>query len=139
MSRVHTTRIDVEFGDCDPAQIVYFPNFFRWIDASGHRFFLACGLPPWHETERTHGIIGTPCVTIESKFISPASYGDVIDIDTHIAQWRGKSFVLQHHLRCGERPLVEVSEVRIFARRVDGDRHRIQAVPVPPEWRALFE
>ncbi len=29
MSRVHTTRIDVEFGDCDPAQIVYFPNFFR--------------------------------------------------------------------------------------------------------------
>jgi 4-hydroxybenzoyl-CoA thioesterase len=56
MSRVHTTRIDVEFGDCDPSQIVFLPNFFRWIDASGHRFFLAGGLPPWYETERTHGI-----------------------------------------------------------------------------------
>ena len=26
---VYTVR--VEFGDCDPAGIVWFPNFFRWI------------------------------------------------------------------------------------------------------------
>jgi len=78
-------------------------------------------------------------VSIESKFISPASYGDAIDIDTHFAQWRGKSFVLKHHIRCGKRSLVEASEVRIFACRVDGDRYRIGAVPAPPEWPALCE
>jgi acyl-CoA thioesterase FadM len=42
---IHT--IKVEFGDCDPAGIVWFPNFFRWIDASSRHFFLECGVPRW--------------------------------------------------------------------------------------------
>ena len=137
--RTITTHIDVEFGDCDPALIVYFPNFFRWVDASGRRFFAACGIPPWHETEQTHGIIGTPCVTIESRFVAPASYGDSIDIYTSVVEWRTKSFVFEHLIRRAETLLVEVHEVRVFAQRVDGDRHRIRAVPMPPEWRALCD
>jgi len=28
MSRTATTTIRVEWGDCDPAGIVYYPNFF---------------------------------------------------------------------------------------------------------------
>ena len=44
---VYTVR--VEFGDCDPARIVWFPNFFRWIDAASRHFFVQCGVPPWHE------------------------------------------------------------------------------------------
>ena len=26
----HFTQFTVEFSDCDPAQIVFYPNFFRW-------------------------------------------------------------------------------------------------------------
>lgn len=33
---IYTAR--VEFGDCDPAGIVWFPNFFRWIDAASRHF-----------------------------------------------------------------------------------------------------
>ena len=40
---VYTVR--VEFGDCDPARIVWFPNFFRWIDAASRHFFVECGVP----------------------------------------------------------------------------------------------
>ena len=32
MRLTHTYSLRVEFGDCDPAQIVWFPNFFRWVD-----------------------------------------------------------------------------------------------------------
>ena len=32
MSFRHTTQFTVEFGDCDPAQVVWFPNYFRWMD-----------------------------------------------------------------------------------------------------------
>ena len=88
---IHTVK--VEFGDCDPARIVWFPNFFRWIDAASRHFFVECGVPPWHETERTIGIIGTPLVDTHAKFMKTASYGDVLQIHTSIAQWRGKSFV----------------------------------------------
>jgi 4-hydroxybenzoyl-CoA thioesterase len=139
MPRQHTSHFSVEFGDCDPAQIVYFPNFFRWVDAASRRFFIACGVPSWQVSEAERGIIGTPVVHTESRFVMPATYGDELEIDTRIAEWRGKSFLMNHRIRRGTDLLVEVNEVRVFVRRVDGDRHRIQAVPVPADWRALCE
>jgi 4-hydroxybenzoyl-CoA thioesterase len=42
----------VEFGDCDPAGIVWFPNFFRWIDAASRHFFAECGVPSWEKPPR---------------------------------------------------------------------------------------
>ncbi len=133
----------VEFGDCDPARIVWFPNFFRWIDAASRHFFVECGVPPWHETERTMGVIGTPLVDTHAKFIKTASYGDVLQIHSSIAEWRGKSFV-QHYRVTRESSeggtgaadlIMECDEVRIFAaRRDDGS---IRALPIPPSIQTL--
>jgi 4-hydroxybenzoyl-CoA thioesterase len=127
----------VEFGDCDPARIVWFPNFFRWIDAASRHFFIACGVPPWHETERTMGIIGTPLVDTHAKFVKTASYGDVLQIHSSIAEWRGKSFVQRYRVTRDEDSIMECDEVRIFAaRRDDGS---IRALPIPDEIRKLCE
>ena len=105
----------VEFGDCDPARIVWFPNFFRWIDAASRHFFVECGVPPWHETEQTMGIIGTPLVDTHARFMKTASYGDVLRIHTSIAEWRGKSFVQRYHIKRDGDEIMECDEVRIFA------------------------
>jgi 4-hydroxybenzoyl-CoA thioesterase len=132
MSNHHRSQFTVEWGDCDPAQIVFYPNFFRWMDAASLRFFRAAGVPPWRELEAQSGIIGTPLVDASARFLRPATYGDVIDIDTAIDEWRGKSFVMSHIIRRGEEVLVEGREVRVFARRHPEDPARIQAVD-PPE------
>ena len=134
----HTYLLRVEFGDCDPAQIVWFPNFFRWVDAASRHFFVQCGLPSWKETERERGILGTPLVDTQAKFLRPASYGDELSIDSSVTEWRRKSFVMTHRIRRGETLLVEITEVRVFARRKgDGsDPHAIEAVPVPQDWQA---
>ena len=129
---IYTQR--VEFGDCDPARIVWFPNFFRWIDAASRHFFVECGVPSWHETEKTLGIIGTPLVDTHAKFIKTASYGDALQIHTSVVEWRGKSFVT----RDGE-PIMECDEVRIFAGRRDGDATGIRALAIPPDIRRLCE
>ena len=60
MPATHVTQFTVEFGDCDPAGIVWFPNFFRWIDAASRHFFIGCGVPPWREAVQALGVIGTP-------------------------------------------------------------------------------
>lgn len=139
MTRLHTLAIHVEFGDCDPAGIVWFPNFFRWFDAGSRRFFIACGVPPWKALEKTTGIIGTPLVDTQARFVKPASYGDEIIVETAITEWRGKSFVMRHRiLRDGEL-LCECEEVRVFAQRTGSDPHAIRAVAVPPDIRALCE
>src|SRR5689334_16092641 len=96
---IYTQR--VEFGDCDPAGIVWYPNFFRWIDAASRHFFIEFGVPPWHETEKTLGVIGTPLVNTQSKFLKTASYGDVLQFHTSIPEWRGKSFVQRYRVTRG--------------------------------------
>lgn len=137
MSKEISYTQKVEFGDCDPARIVWFPNFFRWIDAASRHYFVECGVPPWHETERTLGIIGTPLVDTHAKFIKTASYGDVLQIHTSISEWRGKSFVQHYRVTKGDDMIMECDEVRIFAaRRDDGS---IRALPIPDDIRRLCE
>ncbi|MEZ0307914.1 MAG: acyl-CoA thioesterase [Ramlibacter sp.] len=137
MSRevIYTQR--VEFGDCDPAGIVWFPNFFRWIDAASRHFFIECGVPPWTETEKALGVIGTPLVDTRSKFIKTASYGDTLQIHASVPEWRGKSFVQRYRVTKGGETIMECEEVRIFAARREGGG--IRAVPVPEEIRRLCE
>jgi 4-hydroxybenzoyl-CoA thioesterase len=138
----HTVR--VEFGDCDPAAIVWFPNFFRWIDAASRHFFAECGVPRWEETTKTLGVIGTPLVDTHTKFLKTASYGDLLHIRTQITEWRDKSFVQTYKIvrtrPDGDEDLImECEEVRIFAAKRDDGKNGIRAVPIPPSIRALCE
>ena len=137
--RRHVSRFRVEFGDCDPAQIVFYPNFLRWMDAASLQFFVAAGMPAWRELTQSDGIIGTPIVDVSVKFLGPATYGDAIDIETSIVEWRDRSFVMQHVIRRGDDMLVEGREIRIFARRHPDDPKRIQAVRLPEHLRKLVE
>ena len=135
MSKTIIYTVHVEFGDCDPARIVWFPNFFRWIDAASRHFFIQCGVPPWHETARTMGMIGTPLVDTQASFLRTASYGDVLDIHTHITEWRSKSFVQSYQVMRGNEEIMRCTEVRIFA--ADKQGGGIRAVPVPEQIRVL--
>jgi 4-hydroxybenzoyl-CoA thioesterase len=127
----------VEFGDCDPAGIVWFPNFFRWIDAASRNFFAGCGVPRWEETARTLGVIGTPLVDTHTRFVKAASYGDTLEIAVRITEWRDKSFVQTYRVTRGDELILECEEVRIFAAKREGGG--IRAVPIPAEIRALCE
>jgi 4-hydroxybenzoyl-CoA thioesterase len=135
MTRSTVYRLRVEFGDCDPAGIVWFPNFFRWIDAASRHFFVECGVPPWHELERRIGVIGTPLVDTQARFVKSASYGDLLDIETSVPEWRAKSFVQEHRVLRGGELIMACTEVRVFAARRDGGG--IRAVPAPDDVRAL--
>ena len=136
-SKEITYTARVEFGDCDPAGIVWFPNFFRWIDAASRHFFAECGVPRWEETTKTLGVIGTPLVDTHTRFVKAASYGDTLHIAVRIAEWRDKSFVQTYRVTRGDELILECEEVRIFAARREGGG--IRAVPIPPEIRSLCE
>jgi hypothetical protein len=56
MTKTVVYEVDVMFGDCDPAGIVFFPNFSKWMDASSLHFFMECGIPPWRELAKTTGM-----------------------------------------------------------------------------------
>ncbi len=131
--RSHIHRHRIAFSDCDPAQIVFFANYFKWFDTASREFFTACGVPSWRDTERERGIIGTPLVDVQAKFLSSATYGEDIEIESVVESWGNKSFVMRHVARRGETVLVEGREVRVFAIRDPADATRIKAIPVPAD------
>jgi len=139
MPATHVTQFTVEFGDCDPAEIVFYPNFFRWMDAASRHFFEAAGVSPWHKRDAEDGIVGTPLVDAQARFLATATYGDRIEVETSIVEWRNTSFVMRHVIRRGATVVAEGREVRIFAQRHPEDRQRLKAVPPPVDIRRRFQ
>jgi 4-hydroxybenzoyl-CoA thioesterase len=135
-SREHVYRVAVQFGDCDPAGIVFFPNFNRWMDEASLAFFMACGIPPWRELVKTRGIIGTPLLEIHTKFYRPATYGETIEIHTTVQSWAAKTLVQRHVVKRGDVVLCEGTEVRAFCIRDPENPDRIKAIPVPEDIKA---
>ena len=76
MVRSNTIQLHVKFGDCDPAGIVFYPNYFRWMDVGTRRFFAACGVPGWNAQPVPGGIIGTPLVDASARFLHSVTYGE---------------------------------------------------------------
>jgi len=137
MSKAHVHRVDVHFGDCDPAGIVFFPNFSRWMDEASLGFFRACGVPPWRELLTTRGIVGTPLLEIHTRFFKPATYGQTIEVHTTIESWAAKTFVHRHRIQRGGELLCEGTEVRAFVMRDPANPERLKAMPVPEDIKAL--
>ncbi len=134
--------VNVQFGDCDPAGIVFFPNFSRWMDEASLAFFMACGVPPWRELVKTRGILGTPLLEIHTRFLRPATYGETIEIHTSVESWAAKTFSHRHVVKRGDTVLCEGTEVRAFCVRVADPEDprkpdRIKAIPVPEDIRAM--
>ena len=134
--------VDVAFGDRDPAGIVFFPNFSRWMDAASLAFFVQCGVPPWRELAKTRGIVGTPLLEINTRFTKAATYGESLTIATHVEEWRAKVFVQIHRITRarpggGVDPICEGREVRAFVTRDPIDPDRLRAIAVPEDIRTL--
>ena len=78
MSKTSIYTVRVEFGDCDPAGIVFFPNLSRWMDSASHHFFRHCGLPPWRDLTEPPGVVGAPLLEIHTRFLKSVTYGELI-------------------------------------------------------------
>ena len=134
MSKTISYHVDVQFGDCDPAGIVFFPNFSRWMDAASHHYFVQCGLPPWRAMTELPGCIGAPLLEIHTRFITSVTYGERVEIQTHVEEWRGKVFVQNHRVTRGDVLICEGRETRALC--IQGPNGSPKAIPVPDFIRA---
>ena len=136
MSKTLIYEVEVMFGDCDPAGIVFFPNFCKWMDASSLNFFVQCGIPPWRELVKAEGIIGTPLLEIHSKFYVSATYGERLQIHTSIDAWGRKTITQRHVIKRGDTLICEGTEVRALCIKHPEDASRIKAIEIPDWFKA---
>jgi 4-hydroxybenzoyl-CoA thioesterase len=136
--KTHVHPVLVGFGDCDPAGIVYYPNFFRWFDAAMHAMFFARG-HSFESMKREHGLIAWPLVDAGGAFRAPARLNEQIEIHSTIESWSRKTFRIAHRALRGSTLLVEGWEVRFLGEPHPDDPQRLRAVPIPDWMRTLFD
>jgi 4-hydroxybenzoyl-CoA thioesterase len=133
LSNRRTVRI--EWSDCDPAGIIFYPRYFEIFDASTSALFeRVLGLTKF-EMFKALPFAGFPLVRTRAKFLKPTRYGDDVVVDTTIKFGRA-SFEVEHRLSLDEEICVECEETRIWlVRDADGS---FASRPVPDEVLVKF-
>jgi 4-hydroxybenzoyl-CoA thioesterase len=133
LTSVH--QVTVEWGDCDPAGIVYYPSYFRWFDQATYRLFRKAGLRR-DDTSMGQWKEGTPLVGAECAFRRASQTGEKLTIESHVEKFGRSSFVIRHVLRdaAGE-VAAEGTETRIWAIK-EGNVRTLKAVAIPLEVKA---
>lgn len=134
LSNTVTRRI--EWGDCDPAGIVFNPNYFSFFDHCTTMLYEAAGWPK-QEMVAAFAIVGCPLVETRASFKAPCRYGDEVEITSTFSEIRRSSFDIRHVLSVGGRPCVEGFETRVWA-VTDPETGRMKSAPLPEEVVARF-
>jgi YbgC/YbaW family acyl-CoA thioester hydrolase len=134
-SIVHPYSCQVEWGDCDPAGIIFYPTYFRWMDAATWAFFAAVG----HGAKRMRAErLAMPLVSADCQFLFPAEQADRCEVRSRIARFGGKSFVVAHDIvRSDGTVLARGSETRVWGRFAAGPGTPLKGEAIPEDLKAL--
>jgi 4-hydroxybenzoyl-CoA thioesterase len=132
MSEMTSFKVRVGWGDCDPAGIVFYPNFFRWFDDATAHLFAMLGIP-LPELQARYGTLGVPLLEASAKFAAPARPQEEIEVRSRVVAVNTKTFELRHEIFRGATQLLEGREVRVWA-FADASRPRgMRAESIPAE------
>jgi 4-hydroxybenzoyl-CoA thioesterase len=131
-------QLTVEWGQCDPAGIVFNSRFFEMFDISTWMLFeTALGVTA-HQLAETFGIIGIPLVDARANFLKSAKFGDVVEIASRVAEFRRSSFDVEHLLTVGGELAVDGVETRVWATRDKHNPDKIHGIAIPDDVIARF-
>ncbi|NIO42362.1 MAG: acyl-CoA thioesterase [Burkholderiales bacterium] len=105
-----TTKKMVQFSNCDPFGIVFYPQYFYILSESKEAFLAHIGHPQHHYINTLR--IGWPMVRLETDFKRPSKYGDEIDVDIEVFKLGSSSLGLEYTIRGDD------GEERLFTRSV---------------------
>ena len=129
------TRRSVEWGDCDAAGIVFYPQYYRWMDAAFHELTRACGFDQ-RTLAADDGLLGTPLRRAGCEFHAPATHGDALTVSVSPLRLGLRSLDVAYAFTRDGTAIASGTETRVFVRVVDGGR--IEAAEMPAAVRAAL-
>jgi 4-hydroxybenzoyl-CoA thioesterase len=125
----NTRTIRVQWGDCDPAGIVFYPRYFEWFDASTILLFeKATGMIKSKMLEK-YGGAGLALLEARAVFKVASRYGEDIDIETKVAEFRRSTFFVEHRVTKDGVLALEGYETRLWTVRDAGGNLRSGTMP----------
>ena len=133
MSEVFRVDQLVRFSHCDPAGIVYYPEFFNLQHAVMEDWFrdgVGRSLPEMISARR----IGTPTVNIQCDFAKPMSIGDTLHWELRVLKAGRASVQLEYRGHKNGSQHLRIVQTIVFM-----DLDRQVAVAIPEELRPRIE
>lgn len=131
-------RIRIEWGDCDPAGIVFAPRYLDMFSESTILLFEAAGLPKKRQMLEEIGVAGFPLVDLSVRFKRTTTYGDDVVIETAAPVFGNSSFTIDHRLLLAGAVCVECTEKRVWTVHDPAAPGGLRAQRVPDDIRARF-
>jgi acyl-CoA thioesterase FadM len=131
-------RVTLEWGDCDPAGIIFYPTYFRWWDQGSWRLFRAIGLDRRAMREELGGV-EMPILEAAGAFQSTVSPGDALVVSSVVERWGNSSFRVAHAVaRLDGSPVASGHETRCWTMAVEGRPGNLKATRIPDAIVARF-
>jgi 4-hydroxybenzoyl-CoA thioesterase len=129
---VNRRTLRIEWGQCDPAGIVFYPQYLIVFDTSTGWLFERTGLSPL-AMRKKYKIVGIPVVEVGARFLMPCRFDDEVVVESEVSEWGKSSFTVRHRVLKEGKLALEGFEKRVWAAPHPQQPGAIQAQPVPTE------
>lgn len=133
----YRTRRRIEFSDTDAGGLVHFARFFVFMEIAEHELLRALGANAGAERQADGRLIGWPRVASSCEFLSPARFGDELDVHVQVVRVGRTSLTFAFALSRGGTPVALGRSTTVCA--VLDAPQGIQPIPIPEALRARFE
>ena len=106
----HSCEIVITFGDCDPAGIVFYPNFYRFIDRTFHDWLRQWG--SHNKLAESIDSLALGLIDCGASFHHVVRDGDVLQVNLFITEWRRKTFKVEYEAYVNDVLCLTAYEVR---------------------------
>lgn len=136
---VHAHQLQVYWGHCDPAGIVYFPRFFDMFHEAMESWFSACLGAPYDDVI-VRRKIGFPSVHTEADFRKPTAFGESIVVELRLEHLGTSSMKLGYRIvgADGEERGTGATVCAVMDLDPDSPRFR-RSMPLPDDLRTAME
>ncbi len=121
----------IQFSNCDPAGIVFYPQYFYILSESKEDFLIHIGHPQHHYINTLRK--GWPMVRLETDFKLPSRYGDWIDVDIEVFKLGSASLGLEYTIRGDDGERLVANSVIVLTHLDTG-----KPLPIPDDLRAAL-
>jgi 4-hydroxybenzoyl-CoA thioesterase len=129
----NTRNTRIEWGDCDPAGIIFYGRYFDIFDVSTTMLLeRALGMKKI-DYLKAYDFLGHPLVQTRGRFLRPTRFGDEVAVETAVVACGRSSFKLEHRLSLDGTLSAEGFETRVWVGRDPADPAGMQAQPIPAE------
>jgi 4-hydroxybenzoyl-CoA thioesterase len=129
----NTRAVRIEWGDCDPAGIVFYPRYIAIFDACTNALLERAAGMSKYQLLQTYEFADWPPVETRARFLLPTRFGDDLVIESSVTALGRSSFAVHHRLRKQGELAVEGFETRVWTTPDPDHPGRIKSRAIPPE------